>query len=149
MFKGMIQFRRSSFASWLAWICLCPLIVTAQDSKQDINFSDSDIQFFATKVRPILNDHCMACHGSDPDELQGGLALISRRSILNGGDSGPAVDLEEHSESILLNAINYDSYEMPPSGKLKDEQIEILTRWVKKGMPWPAVEAERVIEPKT
>ena len=26
---------------------------------------------------------------------------------------------------------------MPPKGKLKDREIEVLTRWVALGLPWP------------
>ena len=127
----------------------------AQDeaNKSDANnkklkFSDSDIQFFEEKVKPILSGNCMECHGDDPTEIGGGLALISRRSILNGGDSGPAVDLKKHSESVLLDAINYGSYEMPPEGKLPQKEIDILTDWVKRGMPWTLADAEKVLENK-
>ena len=31
---------------------------------------------------------------------------------------------------------SYKIYEMPPEGKLADEKIEILTKWVKLGMPF-------------
>ena len=70
----------------------------------------------------------------------GSLALTSRTAILHGGDSGPAVDLENPAESLLLQAINYDVYEMPPAGKLDDEQIGILTKWVELGLPLPTAE---------
>ena len=52
------------------------------------------------------------------------------------------MDIDDPPASLLLEAINYESYEMPPAGKLPAEQIEILTRWVKKGLPWTAGEEE-------
>ena len=73
---------------------------TANSVKE--KFSKSEIEFFENKIQPIFAANCMECHGDDPDELRGGLALISRRSILNGGDSGAAVDLDHIDESCLL-----------------------------------------------
>ena len=119
---------------------------TANSVKE--KFSKSEIEFFENKVRPIFAANCMECHGDDPEELRGGLALISRRSILDGGDSGAAVDLDHIDESILLDAINYGDYEMPPSGQLPKEQIELITEWVKKGMPWAESEANNIVESK-
>ena len=79
-------------------------------------------------------------------ELGGSLALISRASILKGGDSGAAIDLEDHTSSLLLEAINYQLYEMPPDGKLPQEKIDILTKWVKMGAPWTAESANKMVE---
>src|SRR5690606_41203330 len=51
--------------------------------------------------------------------------------------SGPAIEPGKPEESLLIEAINYASYEMPPSGKLKDADIAVLTEWVRMGAPWP------------
>ncbi len=104
-------------------------------------------QFYITQVKPILEAHCFACHGNDPEELRGSLALNSRAAILQGGDSGAAVDLESPAESLLLRAINYDTYEMPPSGKLPARKIEILAKWVEMGLPFPAAEEVEIAPP--
>ena len=37
---------------------------------------------------------------------------------------------------MLLQAIRYEELEMPPGGKLPQGELEILTRWVKEGVPW-------------
>lgn len=97
---------------------------------------DEAIKFYKDKVKPILKESCFECHGDDPEDLQGSLALTSRASILRGGDSGPAVDSNSPNESLLLKVINYEIYEMPPSGKLEEEKIRILSHWVKLGMPF-------------
>jgi hypothetical protein len=90
---------------------------------------------FTTQVKSILESHCAKCHsGAEP---KGGLKLTSRESILAGGESGPAVDLASVNDSLLLSAVNYDGYEMPPTGKLPQEKIDALTEWVKGGMVWP------------
>ena len=97
-------------------------------------FSKDQIAFFENSVRPILKQNCFGCHGSK--KTQGGLRLDHRAGLLTGGESGPAVSLEKPADSLLLEAINYESYEMPPAGKLPAEQIAVLTRWVTMGVPW-------------
>ena len=97
---------------------------------------DEAIKFYREKVKPILVESCFECHANDPEDLGGALALTSRASILRGGDSGPAVDANSPTESLLLKVINYDIYEMPPEGKLERERIKILSQWVELGMPF-------------
>lgn len=106
-------------------------------SKSQVVTNERD-QFYLDQVKPILQKHCFQCHADDPNALRGSLALTSRASILQGGDSGPAVDLEDPSASLLLKAINYEVYEMPPDGKLPPGKIEILTKWVEQGLHLPA-----------
>src|SRR5690606_1369829 len=79
---------------------------------------------------------CLKCHGGGKTE--GSLNLSSREGMVAGGDSGPAIDLDDPASSLLLEAINYESYEMPPTGKLPQEQIDLLARWVKLKAPMPA-----------
>ncbi|MCH7990591.1 MAG: PSD1 domain-containing protein, partial [Planctomycetes bacterium] len=99
-------------------------------------FDKQSLEFFQKQVKPILQANCFSCHGGKKN-VKGGLRLTSREGILKGGDSGPAVSEKDPDESLLLEAINYQDYEMPPKGKLPQKQIEILTRWVKMKLPWP------------
>src|SRR5947209_8195239 len=62
-------------------------------------------KFFEKEVQPILKANCFACHGGEK-KIKGGLRLTSREAILQGGDSGPAVDPEKPDQSLLLRAIN-------------------------------------------
>ncbi len=114
--------------------------ILAQEPAASHQLTGERDRFFVQHVKPILKEHCFECHASDTADISGSLALASRASIIDGGDSGPAVDLEQPHESILLQAINYDVYEMPPDGKLPKEKIEILTKWVELGLPYPASE---------
>lgn len=108
-------------------------------------FSAEALAFYEKDVLPILKTHCYKCHSDKP---KGGLTLLNRGAILKGGDLGPAVSTTKPDDSTLLKAINYkDGLEMPPTGKLKPEQIDVLTKWVKAGVPMkdaggPAVHAE-------
>jgi hypothetical protein len=94
-----------------------------------------DALFFKKDVLPLLTTRCFKCHGGG--KVKGELRLTSRDAILKGGETGPAVSLEQPAASLLLKAINYkDDLEMPPDGRLPPKAVEILTRWVKKGIPW-------------
>ena len=50
---------------------------------------------------------------------------------------GRLSNLGRPAESILLSAVRYEDFEMPPSGKLSDRQIDLLERWISMGAPWP------------
>ncbi|HAH46099.1 MAG TPA: hypothetical protein DCM07_14840, partial [Planctomycetaceae bacterium] len=78
--------------------------------------------------------------------LEGGLRLDSRSLLLKGGDSGPAAELKQPHDSLLLQAVRYESYEMPPDTRLKAEQIAALSRWVEMGLPWPDEKAPAASE---
>jgi mono/diheme cytochrome c family protein len=93
-------------------------------------------KYYRQQVAPILAQNCMSCHGPD-SKLKGDLFLGSRAGLLAGGESGPAVDLDNPSASLLLGAINYVDYEMPPKAKMSADKIAVLTKWVEMGVPIP------------
>jgi mono/diheme cytochrome c family protein len=94
-----------------------------------------DESYFDDHVLPILRESCFGCHGAEA-RLRGNLRLTSRAGVLAGGDLGPAVDLEDPDASLLLEAVNYEGLEMPPSGQLPPAQIAVLRRWIEIGLPW-------------
>ena len=99
--------------------------------------------FFESKVRPILVDRCDECHGAEA-ENEAGLYITSRKALLKGGRSGPAIQPGRPDRSLLIHAINHDvSVQMPPKSKLPQSEIKILSAWVKMGAPWPAKYASK------
>jgi mono/diheme cytochrome c family protein len=93
------------------------------------------VKFFEEQVRPVLATNCFKCHGEN--KQKGDLRLDSLAAMLAGGESGPAVVVGNPDESLLVDAVRHESFEMPPDGKLKDEEILALTTWIKSGAPWP------------
>src|SRR3954463_3114753 len=82
-------------------------------------------EFFETKVRPVLAEHCFSCHG--PKKQQAGLRLDSGEAALKGGDEGPVIERGQPEKSALIKAIRQDGdIKMPPKGKLPAQVIEDL-----------------------
>jgi hypothetical protein len=105
--------------------------------------SSVEADFFEKDVRPILIEKCLECHGEAAPKAK--LNLSTREGVLKGGRGGSAVAREKAEDSLLLRAIRYDGDpRMPPDGKLSDRHIEILSRWVKLGAPWPKAEPLRM-----
>jgi hypothetical protein len=107
-------------------------------------FASEEIEFFEKRVRPIFVEHCYECHSVRAKKLQAGLLLDSRESILKGGDSGPAIVAGAPKDSLLIDAVHHDGFEMPPDGKLTKRTITDLETWVRIGAPWPADRSSRV-----
>ena len=113
------------------------------NAKAEEKLSAEQVKFFEGKVRPLLFEHCQKCHGKD--KQSGGLRLDSLSAMLGGGESGAALVRGKPEESLLVEAVNYASFEMPPGGKLDEEKIAILTAWVKMGAPWPGDDGQRKV----
>ncbi|MHC4878954.1 MAG: PSD1 and planctomycete cytochrome C domain-containing protein [Planctomycetota bacterium] len=95
------------------------------------------LEFFERKIRPVLVEHCYECHSADAEEAKGGLLLDSRQATRSGGESGPAVVPNEPGESLLLEALKHESFEMPPERRLPDAIIADFEKWIQLGAPDP------------
>ena len=100
----------------------------------------ADVDRFETKVRPLLAEHCYACHSAGARKLKGGLLLDSLEAIRKGGQTGPAVVPGKLDESLLIQVVRYEDEltKMPPKGKLPASSIAILEEWVKAGAHGPS-----------
>ena len=115
-----------------AWLVTLASAAARGDETQP---TPEQVEFFEKKIRPILAENCHKCHG--PEKHQGNLRLDSKVAAMTGGDSGAVIVPGKPDESLLIEAINYKSLEMPPDARLKPEQIALLTEWVSRGAPWP------------
>jgi mono/diheme cytochrome c family protein len=125
------SFWMSVAACWALAFPACSVVAEEPTREQ--------VAFFEEHVRPILVEHCLECHGSD--RQRGGLRVDSLGSLLVGGESGASIVPGKPDESLMIEAVRYKSYEMPPSGKLPESKIETLARWVQLGAPWPGHDA--------
>ena len=93
--------------------------------------------FFEAKIRPVLVEKCYSCHSAAAKNLRGGLLLDTKQGLLAGGDSGPAIEAGKPDESLLIQALRFEGFEMPPSGKLPAQVIADFEHWVRIGAPDP------------
>lgn len=119
---------------WGMWLALGVVWATSAELIAQTGAPDQDA-FFEKSVRPLLVERCLGCHGEK--EQKGGLRLDHLSDILVGGESGAAVVPNQVDESLIIQAVRYQGYEMPPDGKLPENEIAILEKWVSMGAPWP------------
>jgi hypothetical protein len=94
------------------------------------------VEYFEKNVRPILIEKCQGCHGEKKQQAQ--LKLVSRDSLLKGGETGPAIVPGKPADSLLIKAISHSGdLKMPPKEMLPAKQIAYLERWIAQGAVWP------------
>jgi hypothetical protein len=133
-----------SFAALLTLTFAFTLTAHATDAPAAL--SATDLQFFETKIRPVLSEQCYKCHSHQADRIKGKLMLDSHEAMLLGGNTGPAIVPGKPDESLLIQAIRYadEDLQMPPpdhGGKLTETQIADFVEWVRRGAPDPRVAA--------
>ena len=114
--------------------------------------SADDVAFFETKIRPVLAQHCYQCHSAEAlraGKLKAGLLVDSRDGMAKGGESGAAVVPGKTEDSLLIAALKYDGFEMPPAGKLPDAVIADFEKWVEMGAPDPRDEPAAAVDERT
>ena len=111
-------------------------VAAAADEPAKEAGDDAKATFFREKVMPLLESRCFECHGPD-SEAKGDLKLSSRKTMLAGGETEPAIVPGKPDESLLMQAVRYEALEMPPRSKMPDEEIEILRQWIADGAIWP------------
>ncbi len=114
-------------------VCLVILAVSRGWAQE----TPEQLAFFEKKIRPVLVEHCYECHQSSSEQLKGGLAVDTRAGLARGGDSGPAVVPGSVDDSLLLSALRYEAFEMPPSGALPNAVIADFEKWIRDGAADP------------
>lgn len=96
------------------------------------------LEFFESKIRPVLASECLECHGME--KQKGGLRLDYRDGWKAGGDTGPAIVPGEPAKSLLLKSIRHEDPDllMPSKRpKLSDTNIADFEKWIALGAPDP------------
>jgi hypothetical protein len=93
---------------------------------------------FSTQVKPIINKHCISCHGGV--KRNGDFSLLFREDALDTVESGKYAIIPGHpedSEMIRRLTLTDPEERMPyKEDPLSREQIQILTQWIKEGAEW-------------
>jgi hypothetical protein len=126
-----------------------PILLAAEPTKLKYN----------RDVRPILNEKCFHCHGTDAAHRKGDLRLDVREDAMKPAKSGEiALVPGSPDKSHLIARVELDLHDddvMPPekSGKpLTAEEKTILKRWISEGAEyqghWAFLKPERAPTPK-
>lgn len=128
--------------------CLCGLICLACGGAAGLAqpvqtpaaaATDRQLQFFETRIRPILVQHCYECHNSS-SAAEGGLRVDDRAGLRTGGAGGPIIVPGQPEASRLLAILRHevDGLEMPQSGpRLDDRVIADFEQWIRDGAADP------------
>ena len=114
-----------------------PLAITVLARADEKDGAGNEFEFFENRIRPMLIQHCYQCHSDQAKSLKGGLRLDSREAIRDGGDSGHAIVPHIPDASLMLSALRYEEFEMPPSGQLDENIIDDFETWIQMGAPDP------------
>lgn len=114
---------------------LTPLVVCAAAFAF---FTRSHTVDFSTEVKPIINKHCISCHGGV--KAKGGFSLLFREEALAKTKSGKyAIVPGKPGQSEMIRRLTLkDPEERMPyqHDPLSKEEIDILHSWVKQGAKW-------------
>ncbi len=93
---------------------------------------------YSKQVKPILNKHCISCHGGV--NQNGGFGLLTREQALADTESEqPAiVPGDGHGSEMIKRLLTSDlELRMPlDEDPLSPEDIGILSRWIDEGVAW-------------
>ena len=112
------------------------LLAPLAEKKKQAPVSVEDANVFTHLVLPVLEEKCMSCHNEK--KAKGELIMSTQALLLKGGKNGVLWDTTAADLGLLLRRVHLpeeDEEHMPPAGKvqLTNEEISILTAWIKKG----------------
>lgn len=118
-----------------------PLTGEEDATSQNIDTDPSATIEFSRDIRPILNRHCVGCHGGVKQAA--GLSFVYRDQVMNPLKSGltPVVPGDIEASELIHRITTDDPDErMPPPEEhpagLDADAVGALTDWVKQGAPW-------------
>jgi uncharacterized membrane protein len=113
-----------------------------KESQGRVLASVEEAEVFTDLVQPVLRSKCESCHRGG--KTKGELNLSSYEAMLKGGENGPVFIPADVEKSELIRRVtlpsDHDDF-MPAEGKkpLTEEEIQLITWWIKKGNADPKV----------
>ncbi|HEV8003317.1 MAG TPA: PSD1 and planctomycete cytochrome C domain-containing protein [Planctomycetaceae bacterium] len=143
----MLPLGVESFLRLIRALFLALWVTTGASVSAFAGTTDEGIEFFESRIRPLLVKNCYECHSARAKIVQGKLRLDSRDALRRGGESGAALVPGDVPGSLLVRALRYEDHEMPPKGKLSPAAIADVERWVKMGAPDPRDRPDSEVQP--
>ena len=101
--------------------------------------SASNTSIFSASIKPLLEQHCISCHHAGAGKASG-LDLTSREKLLEGGDHGPVVVLDDPEKSALVARLRHTMSPGMPFNQpqLPAETVARVVAWLKAGAHYDA-----------
>ena len=93
-----------------------------------------DTPSFTRHIAPLFDEHCADCHGGF-GAVEGGWDATAYRSVLESGESGPAVVIGDPAASLVVRVMAGDGAVMPPKGRLSEDAVGLVEDWIRSGAP--------------
>src|SRR5262245_58812314 len=116
-------------------VAACSILVVVLSSRSSPGQTPTKIDF-GRDVQPIFKAHCIGCHG--PTQQMNGFRLDRRRDAMKGGTLAMIGPGNSAGSRLYFRLIgNQFGMQMPPTGPLSREQIDIIRMWIDQGAEWP------------
>ncbi len=146
-----LAYSAGSLTSLFCLFSLCVIGNSRGAQAAEKTLSGEELTFFKSKIEPVLIGQCYDCHSAISEKAKGGLLLDSRANVAKGGESGDVVVPGDPEASLIIDALHYGEFEMPPSDPLPPDVIKDFEKWVTMGAPDPrdkapsAKDAEKLV----
>ena len=155
---------RSLFVHCAHQIAITTFLLTACTYAEDIpsqeETSSQNTITFNQHIRPILSEHCFACHGPDEVNREAGLRLdqpVGATALLDSGTHAVVPHNANKSEIIARTTSDDADLVMPPPsaklGRLSASDIKLRRKWITDGATyeshWAFVAPEKPKLPPT
>jgi len=109
-----------------------------------------EVPSYDVHIAPLVKRYCISCHSAG--KVNNNYLMTSYDEMLNTGDNAPVI-VAGDTNSLLLQLINGNQStdpktgttirQMPPTKLLDPLYVDMLTRWIKAGMPKTAEDAAK------
>lgn len=104
-------------------------------------WSQEEVPDWQSDIEPVLNDHCVKCHG--PLKQKAHLDLSTFHGLIKGSENGPVIKAGVPASSPLYTALLKGSDpHMPPKKQLESNSIDLIKNWILHYRELPPVHAE-------
>ncbi len=123
-------------------LVMATALLPSKDCRADEPIPSVDSpDYYSQYIQPILSEHCYECHSHASGESNGLLLVDSPAALLSGGTRGASVVPGNLDASLIYQALLYSDpdLQMPPAGKLQDDQIQLFKEWIQAGAVAPQI----------
>ena len=123
----------------LPFLALASVAIAGDDIAAQPKAINDRLTFFETQVRPLIAKRCYECHSIETGAENGGLVMETAEGIAAGGSRGSMFSKETPPDGLLFRVLDYNDpdLQMPPDGKLPNEELAVLQRWIREGAALP------------